>query len=68
MTTKTWEDRKKEARKLITQKSEAATYKPESTLNTSGYEVKLDGYIVHFMENKGRITYLGEHDPEGNYK
>ncbi len=57
----TWEARKKEARKLIRQRDEAVTYK------TAGYQVKVDNYIIYFMENEGRITYLGEHDPEGNY-
>ncbi len=58
----TWETRKKEARKLIRQKSEAVTYNPGTTT------VALNSYTIYFMEHNGRIIYLGERDPEGNYR
>ncbi len=62
MPNQTWETRKKVSRKLITQKSEAVTW---GTVTTT---VFLNGYTIHFMKKNKRFFYLGERDPEGNYR
>ncbi len=62
-----WKARKQQARKLISQRDEAVTYNPETTLNVASYTVKIDAYTLHFKEEKGRITYLGEQNSKGQF-